>query len=145
VSLTNIVEGHYASERGLMTTTDIIRKYNAPPLTSLDDPAMIININKAYRRGSDKDEIYEATRQAWVVGKNRRDTIKFALAEFGGVIIEVFEIHDWFSVTTNNNIRNNRWGFNGKIAPDHIRSKYLSKSIAHTKKRGSANPIRYNI
>ena len=38
-----------------------------------------------------------------------------------------------------------RWGFNGEIAEDTIRNKYINKSIAHTKKRGAANPIRYKI
>ena len=37
------------------------------------------------------------------------------------------------------------WGFNGKIAHEAIRNKYINKSIAHLKKRGQANPIRYSI
>ena len=39
----------------------------------------------------------------------------------------------------------NRWGFHGRRAPDHIREEYLNKSIAHHKKRGAANPIRFSI
>jgi hypothetical protein len=37
---------------------------------------------------------YEATRGVWKVGPRRED-VNFALAIYKGVVIEVFEIHDW--------------------------------------------------
>lgn len=37
------------------------------------------------------------------------------------------------------------YGFDGIQAPDEIRNLYINKSIAHTKKRGAASAIRYNI
>ena len=121
-----------------MTTDEIIRLYNAKPLKEIDDPVIIININKKYQRGSDTSEIYNATKQSWRVSSSRIQTIKYALSEYEGIIIEVYKINDWYQI-------NNRWGFNGEVAEDLIRSKYINKSIAHTKKKGSANPIRYTI
>jgi hypothetical protein len=39
----------------------------------------------------------------------------------------------------------NRWGFHGIPAPDDITRQYLYKSMAHHKKRGMANPLRYSL
>ncbi len=143
--LSNLVDGHHAADRGLMTSDEVIRRYNAEPLKVLEHPVMIININKKYSRGQSTDAIYEATKQAWVVGEKRRHTSKYALAEYTGIIIEVFEIQEWYSIFTENNKTKNRWGFNGVMAPDEVRNIYINKSIAHTKKQGAANPIKYTL
>jgi hypothetical protein len=145
LELSNIVEGHHASGRGLMTTDEVIRHYNAKPLEALLHPVMIININKKYNRGQSVQAIYEATKQAWVVGEKRRQVSKYVLAEYTGIIIEVFEIQEWYPIFTENNKTKNRWGFNGVIAPVEIREQYINKSIAHTKKQGAANPIKYTL
>ncbi len=145
LNLTNLVLGHNSSERGLMSTDDIIRTYNAKPLLELSDPVIIVNINKKYKRGLDSDSIYEATRKAWVIGESRRKSTKYALSEYSGIIIEVFEISQWFQVETPHNKRRSRWGFEGVVADKLIRDQYVNKSIAHTKKRGAANPIRYRL
>jgi hypothetical protein len=142
---TNLVMGHHSNENGLMTSDQIIRLHNAKPLEELSDPAIIININKKYFRGCSKEDVYQATKQSWVVGEQKRKEIKFAVSEYAGIIIEVFEIEEWYPVLTDNNKINNRWGFNGKVADPKIREKYLNKSIAHTKKRGAANPIKYRL
>ena len=141
----NLVLGHDSSGKGLMTADEIVRIHNAKPLTELTDPVIIININKKYVRGNSSIEIYESTKQAWVVGEQKRKTTKYALSEYCGIVIEVFEIKEWYEIETPNNKRKNRWGFNGEIAKPEIREKYINKSLAHTKKKGAANPIKYRL
>lgn len=141
----NLVLGHHSSAKGLMTADEIVRIYNAKPLTKLTDPVIIININKKYVRGNSSNEIYESTKQAWVVGEQRRKMTKYALSEYCGIVIEVFEIHEWYEIEIQNNNGKNRWGFNGAVAKADIRSKYINKSLAHTKKKGAANPIKYGL
>ena len=154
----NIVLGQHSEERGLMTSNEIIRLYNAKPLKKIDDPVIIININKKYTRGSSVDEIYKATKEAWKVSESRIKKILYAFSEFEGIIIEVFEIKEWYSIEindsnneivpnfkTNQNKTSLRWGFNGAVASKSVRSKYINRSIAHVKKKGAANPIRYGI
>ena len=144
--LKNIVSGHESDFYGIKTTDEIIRQYNAPKLEKLHHAIIIININRNYAKTrSSSNSIYEATKQAWVVSQSRRDTVKFALSEFEGIIIGVFEIKEWYPVITQNNKLNNRWGFIGQQANAEIRDLYLNKSIMHAKKRGAANPIRYII
>jgi len=147
INLTNEVAGHHSSYSGLMTADEIIRKFNAPPLESLEDPSIIININKTYSRGTGDAGIYEATRTSWVIHKNRRNEVKYALSEFRGIIIEVFQINEWYPVEgkDKNGKPKTRWAFNGCIAEDKIRNKYVNHSVAHIKKPGAANPIRYTL
>jgi len=137
-NLSNIVQGQHSENKGLMTSDEIIRLFNAKPLYELDDPVIIININKKYKRGSDSSEIYNATKQSWKVSASRIQNIKYALSEYEGIIIEVYKINEWYEI-------DDRWGFNGVIAESSVRNKYINKSIALSKKRGSANPIRYRI
>ena len=51
--------------------------------------------------------------------------------------------NEWYSIYIPNAKRQNRQGFNGSIAKDNVRNLYTNKSIAHTKKKGAANPIKY--
>ena len=48
----NIQGGVNSIEKGLMTTNEIIRLYNAEPLDEIGKDCVIININKTYKRGS---------------------------------------------------------------------------------------------
>lgn len=143
IVISNEVVGHDTRLFGIMTCDEISRKYNAEPLTVLDDPAIIININRQYKPG--KTEFYESTRTSWVISKKRRETVTYALSEYRGLIVEVFEITKWSPVETTDKKGQPkiRWAFDGNVAPDGIRNKYLNKSIRHTKKKGAANPIRF--
>lgn len=144
--LSNCVNGHHSAFYGIKTTDELIRQYNAPDLESITDPVMIININKKYKDIKSKDSsIYEVTKEAWVISESKRNEVKYALAEFQGIIISAFEISHWYSVDTDNNSNNNRWGFEGKDAPESIKEKYINKSIMFAKKRGAANPVRFKL
>jgi hypothetical protein len=159
-NLTNAVTGHNSIEVGMMNTDEIIRKYNAPPLERLHHSVVIININKRYKATREealtfseahagKDLIYESVKQAWVIGK-RRESVDYVLAEFKGVIVGVYQVEPkvingqsetWYAIPG----MKNRWGFHGVPAPDEVRDLYLFKSMAHHKKRGAANPLRYRL
>ena len=142
---TNIQSGHYSELRGLMSSEEIIRRYNAEQLTELSDPAIIININKKYmatRTVESNNAILEATKEAWVIDKRRLNSIKFVLSEYKGLIVEVFEVKGWYPVETPEKIR---YGFELEEANPEIRDKYINKSISDKKRRGAANPIRYKL
>lgn len=144
--LTNEVNGHHSAFYGIKTTEELIRQYNAPDLDALTDSVVIININRKYKDTKNKAiSVFEATKEAWVIGEKKRNEVKYALAEFQGIIIGVFEITGWYPIQTANNVNNNRWGFNGKDATEDIKNKYLNKSIMFAKRRGAANPIRFKL
>ncbi len=143
LGLTNAVLGHKSSAFGLMTVDEIRRKYTAEPLKTLGDGCVIININKTYQRAKGTKSFYEATKQMWVINEKRIPSLKYVLSEYGGFIVEVFEVDPdgWYQVADPNG--RIRWGFDGKQAPDEVRNLYLNRSVK--KKRGAANPVMFKL
>ena len=152
IMLSNVVSGHNSIEKGLMTSEEDKRLYNAQPLNSIVEDCIIININRKYQRGKGGQSIYEATKETWTIKKSRLNQLKYVLSEYRGLIVEVFEVDEWYEkergyLPTSKKYGQTKigYGFNGHQATDEIRNLYLNKSIAHTKKRGAASAIRYNI
>jgi hypothetical protein len=154
----NITGGHKSIEKGLMTSDEIIRLYNAEKLDSIDDNCIIININKKYERGKGENAIYEATKGTWAINKNQvmdknnNPKRKYVLSEYRGLIVEVFEVDKWFIQERGYTSKAKRHGetrkgvaFEGKVADDDIRNLYINKSIAHHKKRGAATAHRLKL
>lgn len=144
--LTNEVAGHQSGFYGIKTTDELIRQYNAPKLEQLFHNVIIININKRYLNVKNSNHsIYEATKESWVIREEKTKEIEYALAEYQGIIIGVFKVNKWYAVKTQDNKNNKRWGFDGEEASTEIKEIYFNKSIQHIKKKGAANPIRYNL
>ena len=142
--LTNEASGHNSYKFGLMSSSEISSLYNTKPLESLEHDVVIININNTYEKAKGSLDIYSATKESWVISESRRCSLDIALSEYKGIIVEVFQIDDWYSCSTNFKNKN-RWGFNGRVADSDVRDYYLNKSVKHLKKKGSANPIRYQL
>lgn len=145
--LTNEQCGHHTLNKGIMRTDHLQAIYSSQRLESFSDLLIIININKTNPRSLDFEDIYEATKQAWVIGK-KREQVKYVLSEYRGLIVGVFEITEgWYEVDnykTDKGRQIKRWGFRGKPVEDQlIKEKYLRRSVAHLKSKGAANPIRY--
>ena len=155
--LSNAVGGHNSIEKGLMTSEEVIRHYNAKPLNQIGADCVLININRTYKRGNGTNPIYQATKEIWLIRKTRLPKIKYVLSEYRGLIVEVFEVKNWYSKQRPKNKTIDKelkitiqvvvtgYGFNGIVAPNEIRDLYLNKSVAHIKQRGAAQVIRYNL
>ncbi len=137
--LTNIVVGHNSDSRGLMSMTDIIAKYLAPEIT-IAEPAILITVNRLYRRNMNEDELYEITRGNWVVGQ-RRNKAKYGFCVYNGIVRQVYEIQRWFPIKARKQEARtqDRWRFDGIVAQDlqHYIGGNVEKYI------GAQNPIRY--
>jgi len=137
-NLSNLQSGLYSSDFGLKTTEEISAMYEAEDFKA-NEPVLLININRLYRRDMTEEDLYEATRKAWVIGK-QREKAKYAVATYRGLTREVYKIHKWYPIEVNGKTR---WGFEGVKAEDEIRSRYRYKSIAKYFVKGAANPIKY--
>lgn len=137
-NLSNKVNGHYSDDYGIKTTDEITAMYNAEEL-STNEPIILININRLYRRDMTEQELYDSTRKSWVMGERRRKA-KYAIATYRGLTREVYEIADWFPSIVDGKTR---WGFNGTKASAEIQKTLRYKSIAGFIKQGAANPIKY--
>ncbi len=135
-NLTNAVKGHNSWERGLKTVNELMQHYDAKVI-EITEPTIIININKLYKRFMSDEELYKVTKEAWKLGikKNRAS---YVVASYRGLVREVYKIENWYSL-------GNRWGFNGRIAEEEVRTKYKDQSLENYIKKGNQNPIKYTF
>ena len=120
-----------------------------------DHPAILININRSYKTGISKEELYEVTRGIWAANINRARQVKYAMSVFQGVVKAVYEPQKWAEAGTwadeyktrpredidpaYNSHWNGRIEFKGDCAPSEIRKKYVGKLVGKHRQ----NPIRY--
>ena len=117
---------------------------------SIEEKGVLIRINKLYYDSMTPQELYEATRGVWVIGR-RREEIDYAFCVYQGIIKEVYKIKIWIPAGTlyyetrpKKDVHiEGRWEFYGEVAPSEIREKYLGYSVRSYFPKGSANPITY--
>ncbi len=102
------------------------------------EPAILINLGQLYQPNMGKDFLYEATRSLLSINFKRAKKIRIACAVYQGFIKEVYIVSQW--------LKADEWGkyyFEGEVATDEFREKYVGKSVASYWKRGSLIPIKY--
>jgi hypothetical protein len=136
--LTNAVKG-YGVERGATHAEELIERYNTKPfeIDESDEKFIVIKIRleTATQYGN-----YEATRKSWVLKLSRVKNYKIVLSTINGIVREVYRVHEWFETDDKK-----RCYFDGVIAEDNIRTKYLDKRLPDKFiKKGLANPALYS-
>ena len=147
--LTNDVSGWRSVQLGRLPLSELKVYYAAQPVEVVD-PALLFRINRLYRHNMSEIELYEATRGVWKLGK-QRNKIQYALAVFEGVVREVYTIEAWHEAGTlqySTRPREDvclpgRWEFEGQVALEPVRSRYLYHSVAAYFKKGHQNPVVY--
>ena len=141
-NLTNVVQGIDLVEHGQMTPSEILARYGAKPVT-ISEPAILVRVNRSYRRGMTPCQIYDITRGDWVLGEGKRRNARFAMAVLYGVVREVYTIKTWEPVQIDNPRvkQKNRWRFVGSVAQDL--QHYVNGSVAHYLSPGAQNPVRF--
>lgn len=138
-NLTNLVRGSNSNQNGIRKIEDIYHQYGAQEIT-IEEPALVIVVNKLFWFGIPAKELYEATRKAWRADKKRIKKVEYVVATYFGIVREVYKVEKWFDIF-DERTKKTRYGFEGQIAPDEIREKYLHQSAS--KYKGNGNPIRY--
>ncbi|WP_448873939.1 hypothetical protein [Desulfobulbus propionicus] len=120
----------------------------------IKEDVIIFRINKLFHRVVTQEQMYEASRGIWRIGI-RRNKANFAFAVFDGEIKEVYKIIAWYPAGTLkyktriidfppvDNPLTKRWEFEGVVAGEEIRNKYLNKSVKQYIPRGASNPVIY--
>lgn len=101
-------------------------------------------LNSTYKSGMSSLELYESTRGTWA-NIPKDDRLRFAYATYGGLVMEVYEIHCWvragsqqyFTRDLNIPMDTNRFEFVGRIATTEVRDLYVGKLIKKTRSHGS--------
>lgn len=143
---TNIVKGHYADERGVMHSQQIIEQYQAREI-DFQHKLLMININQT---ALESISIYEAIRHAWKLNPEKAAQADFVLAMQQGLVIGVFVAEQWLEASEENfpdkEEHLGRYGFIGHEAPDDIQKLYLRTRLPdYMRKRGAANPVKYSF
>jgi hypothetical protein len=116
----------------------------------IDEKVILVRINKLYHESMTPEEMYEATRGVWKVS-DRRYKADYAFTVFQGEIKEVYKINSWLPAGTSSYATRprsdvdveGRWEFDGELAEEDVRKKYIGKSVKEYLPRGLANPIVY--
>lgn len=148
--LTNEVRGH-GSRYGTRGRVEDIQAELAAREVRIEHPALLVNIARKFHYGMTAQDLYDATRSAWVVRPERVKRAKYALAVYRSVVREVYEIAGWFragqtmrsSDTDGRRRASSRFEFVGKIAGEKVRGRYLGRGVSDYLPTGSQNPIRY--
>lgn len=151
-NLTNAVLGRGARQFGRMGVDEVHARLGSEPVDRFDDECILIKLNNTYADAVKRSviDLYDATRGTWKLSIDRARRAKFALAVFGGVVREVYEIAEWLPAGSTIYVDPNRdlmapgrFEFVGRVAPEPVRKRYRWKSVAHLYKPGAANPIMY--
>lgn len=121
VKLTNIQSGHDV-EHGLKNDVEIRGMYNTEFIDELPENCVVININKKYRSGAKSEDIYNMVRGDWVIAKCRLDKVKYVLAEYKGLILDVFKVSEWDEV-------NRKYQSKTKGERERIRHRFTKDAI----------------
>lgn len=146
--LTNQRRGKKSVQLGRLSIRELVAHYRRNPVR-IKHSSILIRINQLYRPAMSPVELYDATRARWRVG-DRRNSVKYAMAVFEGVVREVYEITHWFPAGRIFSTRGergvpgrDRWEFVGRVAEDRVRRRYVDRYVGAYFRRGNRNPIAY--
>jgi len=122
--LTNKVAGYHSRTFGRINSQDLIAMLSAKPVV-VRHKAILITINQRYRSEITAEELYEATRGIWRIGRRRRNA-DYAMAVYQGIVREVYHVLEWHPAGTleyktrdaSSFASSGRWEFEGKVAVD---------------------------
>ena len=141
--LSNIAGGTGSNDYGAMHAREIIRRYSAEP-ADFRHKAILISVN----RSAEETSLYEATRYAWKISRNKAMQAEVVLATMRGLIVGAFVADDWLPATAadfpGHEDAPGRLAFLRREAPAELRAQYVGKRVPDEyRKRGAANPIKY--
>lgn len=155
-NLTNKQIGYKSALYGRMALEQVNSAYDRQKV-NIEEPAVLIRINRAFRHSISEMELYDYTRGQWRLNPNNASKAKYAFAVYQGIVQEVYEVIQWYEAGKTYSVRQGienierkdedvlkgRYEFVGNYAPDKIRDKYKFKSVEHYFKKHNSNPIKY--
>jgi len=142
----NIASGIGSDDYGPMNVLQIIQKYKAEE-AAFEHKVVMIIINRSVSEKS----VYDAVRYSWKISKERAEKAELVLAVERGIIVGVFVAKEWKPAIYENfpemsEYFPERLAFVGEEANEEIRAMYIGKRIPDNyRKKGAANPIKYNF
>ncbi len=108
-----------------------------PSEARIAERGVLFRLTRSYREGMSPFELYEATRGTWrIKRRDLADDVEYAFAVYRCIVKEVYKVHQWYPAgTTPYKTRDvgvvDRWEFEGEVATEEIRRKYVGKTVDH--------------
>ena len=126
--LTNIVSGHHQWDRGIKTVGEIEAIYDCKQISpDPNDHMLLVSLNRTFdlaRKRNDDIDLYEITRRAWIVAKNKAKQVNYVVGIHRGIVRSVIKVsgYSWEKDGKNRD----RCAFVGELVDD---SPYLNKKV----------------
>ena len=109
---------------------------------------VVIKINESYYEGISAEALYDYTRGIWYRSLKSVSDAEYALSVVDKIVIEVYKINRWMPATeavfkmrkVDPKRAAKRVAFEGSIAEDSVRNRYIGKSVAYLFEFGASNP-----
>jgi len=117
-------------------------------LKDIADDLVVIKVNQSYYEGISAEALYDYTRGIWKRSLKTVSVADYALSVAHGIVVEVYKIDRWMPATdtvftarkVDPKRASERVAFEGKVASDSVRNRYIGKSVTYLFKNGAANP-----
>ncbi|MDR2179298.1 MAG: hypothetical protein LBP21_03225 [Synergistaceae bacterium] len=144
-ALLNRARGHRHSKWGIVSVDKIAAKYSLPMQDDcFTDPVMVVNISRSLRTTA--ATVYEAAKGDWTASEKRltrRLGEHYVIAEYDGVLVDVFKPASWEKLPNGRMRFENTPGFEtGEEKHDELFRRYCNR-LAAFHQPGDANPIHY--
>jgi len=148
-NLTNIVKGHNTF---WSYSVEEFEHNHAAERVDIDDPVMVIRINRRWHRDISTEELYDITRFYWRAAEYSAKKVKYVLGVYRGLVKCIYVPTVWKKATKGTWDPNEKYTlendvkriyFEGHIPEDKVLKKYLNKDIKNHLTKGASNPIQY--
>ena len=131
-------------EDGRITVDRLVAELRAEPII-ITDRVILINIGRTFRHEMSDADLYEKTRQSWVMDRTgrRQRQADFVLSTFASIVREVYRPTRWYTVLPAPEGKKPRWAFEGVVADEGDRARYIGRSVSRLAKPGAQFPIKY--
>lgn len=142
--LSNIQSGHH-SDFGVINAYELQTRLSMKIYDEPTDFKYVIIKVRSWRLDELKDKFpttykYEATRYAWKIKPRSIKEFPYVFSVTDGIVKEVYKVNEWYIVD-----EINRYAFNGELAEEDIRKKYINTRIPDTYcKKGMASPVLFS-
>ncbi|MCB2411529.1 hypothetical protein LGT39_01530 [Demequina sp. TTPB684] len=117
-ALTNLVRGHDSGTLGLASLPAVVARYVAPPCPPIDEPVIMVKIQRGWRPDMTEVEVFEQTRGHWRISEHVRRHAGYCLGVAYGVVRGAYRVDSWFPSQMPWDEGKNRWGFEGGPAEE---------------------------
>lgn len=137
--LSNIQKGHH-SDFGVTSAETLERTYSSKVYEEPDDFKYLIIKIQECRLNEPNADRYTITRWCWRIRPRSVKEYPYVFSVTNGIVKEVYKISRWIEAD-----ENGRFAFEGTVADDTIRNRFLNKRIPEKYcAKGNQSPVLYS-